>query len=134
MFWKIYSFLLCWLCLPLCESKIICDVETYVLSGIEFARCHQGTMEQFPSTPLNMNPCPALTHLVNSCSEVLRVRTKIPMSQNFYWCGEVNGIIFLFHFWKWNGVGQLLKNKDFGIETERNILWNKIYLWPVIEF
>ena len=61
----------------LIDSKIICDVETYVLSGIEFAKCHQGTMEAFPSTPLNMNPCPALKHLVNSCSEVVKVRKEL---------------------------------------------------------
>jgi hypothetical protein len=59
---------------PLISCKIICNVETYILSGLEFAKCNQATMDAFPSTPLNLNPCPVLDHLINSCSEILKVR------------------------------------------------------------
>jgi hypothetical protein len=67
------TILLCFLCSNPVGGKIICDVESYVLSGLEFAKCNQATMDAFPSTPLNLNPCPVLYHLVNSCAEILKV-------------------------------------------------------------
>ena len=59
---------------PLIHGRIICNVETYVLSGLEFAKCNQAAMDAFPQTPLNMNPCPVLDHLINSCAEILKAR------------------------------------------------------------
>jgi hypothetical protein len=58
---------------PLIQCRIICNVETYVLSGLEFAKCNQAAMDAFPATPLNINPCPILDHLINSCAEILKV-------------------------------------------------------------
>ena len=32
----------------------------------------KATMDAFPSTPLNMDPCPVLDHIVNSCALILK--------------------------------------------------------------
>ena len=57
---------------------MICSLEDYVLTGIEFGDCQSEAMKSYGSDDdKDRNPCAELKNVVNNCARLVSVRTCI---------------------------------------------------------
>ena len=57
-------------------GDVICSLEDYVLTGIEFGDCQSEAMKSYGSDDdKDRNPCAELKNVVNNCARLVSVRT-----------------------------------------------------------
>ena len=62
------------------DCKLVCDIEEYVRTGMEFVRCQTMTLKSFHENRKKgegddhevADPCPALRKIIDSCVNVVR--------------------------------------------------------------
>jgi hypothetical protein len=61
-------------------GDVICSLEDYVMTGIEFAKCQATTLTSFQGSN-NGNPCPEIKEIVTNCALIVKVYIVTKKSQ-----------------------------------------------------
>lgn len=73
-------------------ANVVCPLEDYVLTGVEFSDCQRETLAEFnPVDSDGYNPCPELERIVSNCAKVLQV----------FFYNTITGALQLFTSFKW---------------------------------
>ncbi len=54
------------------SGDVICTMEDYVLTGIEFGQCQAETLKSFASKGMG-NPCPEIKQIIDNCAVIVKV-------------------------------------------------------------
>ena len=77
--WVLWWFL-AWQSSPILSGDVICSLEDYVLTGIEFGDCQSEAMKSYGSDDdKTRNPCAELKNVVDNCARLVSVRCNFKM-------------------------------------------------------